>query len=163
MFGGCRKVFLTSCQLTLLTPLYTSWSLDTHTLRKYSPKITPKEKNKGNCTEMLISVWVIMITFENNPTSYTSSSMENLNDSFMKSIWLVLVYGSVHEIMLNKTEHKDIYIYIDKHIHICTHKHIYMCVCIYVCACILNDFSLVQLFATLWTIACQIPLSMGIL
>ena len=29
------------------------------------------------------------------------------------------------------------------------------------CACVLNPFSCVQLFATLWTIACQAPLSMG--
>ena len=29
--------------------------------------------------------------------------------------------------------------------------------------CMLNRFSLVQLFVTLWTIACQAPLSMGIL
>ena len=86
---------------------------------------------------MLISVWVIMTTFENNSTSYISSSMENLNDSFMKSIWLVLVYGSVHEIMLNKTEHKDIYIYIYTYTntYIYVHINIYMCVCMYICMC----------------------------
>ena len=31
----------------------------------------------------------------------------------------------------------------------------------HVCACVLSHFSCVQLFATLWTIACQAPLSMG--
>ena len=30
-----------------------------------------------------------------------------------------------------------------------------------ICACMLSHFSRVQLFATLWTIACQAPLSMG--
>ena len=29
------------------------------------------------------------------------------------------------------------------------------------CACVLSCFSCVQLFATLWTVACQLPLSMG--
>ena len=29
-----------------------------------------------------------------------------------------------------------------------------------VCVCMLNHFSCVRLFATLWTIACQVPLSM---
>ena len=53
---------------------------------------------------------------------------------------------------------------------------IYMCVCISICECIKTDkpqgvflccvcelsrFSHVQLFATLWTVACQAPLSMG--
>ena len=33
----------------------------------------------------------------------------------------------------------------------------------YVCACVLSHFSHVQLFVTLWTAACQVPLSMGIL
>ena len=31
------------------------------------------------------------------------------------------------------------------------------------CACMLSHFSRVQLFATLWTVACQAPLSTGIL
>ena len=31
----------------------------------------------------------------------------------------------------------------------------------YVRACLLSRFSCVQLFATLWTVACQAPLSMG--
>ena len=35
----------------------------------------------------------------------------------------------------------------------------YVCVC--VCVCILSCFSHVCLFATLWTVACQAPLSMG--
>ena len=34
-------------------------------------------------------------------------------------------------------------------------------VCVCVCACALSHFSCVQLFATLWTVACQTPLSMG--
>ena len=34
---------------------------------------------------------------------------------------------------------------------------------LYMCVCILNCFSHVQLFAHLWTVAHQIPLSMGIL
>ena len=29
------------------------------------------------------------------------------------------------------------------------------------CACMLSHFNSVQLFATLWTVACQAPLSMG--
>ena len=32
---------------------------------------------------------------------------------------------------------------------------------LYMCACMLSYLSCVQLFVTLWTIACQIPLSMG--
>ena len=34
---------------------------------------------------------------------------------------------------------------------------------LYIRACMLSRFSRVQLFATLWTVACQAPLSMGIL
>ena len=37
----------------------------------------------------------------------------------------------------------------------------YMCVCIYVCCAVLSCFNHVQLFATLWTVAHQAPLSMG--
>ena len=29
------------------------------------------------------------------------------------------------------------------------------------CVCVLSRFSLIRLFATLWTVACQAPLSMG--
>ena len=32
---------------------------------------------------------------------------------------------------------------------------------VYVCVCVLSHFSRVQLFVTLWTIACQARLSMG--
>ena len=35
--------------------------------------------------------------------------------------------------------------------------------CIYVHACMLSHFSHVQLFVTLWIVACQTPQSMGIL
>ena len=34
-----------------------------------------------------------------------------------------------------------------------------MCVC--VCTCVFSHFSCVQLYVTLWTVACQAPLSMG--
>ena len=37
------------------------------------------------------------------------------------------------------------------------------CVCVCVCVCVLSHFSHIQLFATLWTVTCQAPLSMGIL
>ena len=37
----------------------------------------------------------------------------------------------------------------------------YMCVCIHVCCAVLSCFNHVQLFATLWTVAHQAPLSMG--
>ena len=33
-------------------------------------------------------------------------------------------------------------------------------VCVFVCVCVLSHFSYVWVFATLWTVACQIPLSM---
>ena len=36
-----------------------------------------------------------------------------------------------------------------------------VCVCVCVCALVLSSFSRVQLFATLWTVAHQAPLSMG--
>ena len=32
----------------------------------------------------------------------------------------------------------------------------------HVCVCLLSRFSRVQLFATLWTVACQVSLSMGL-
>ena len=38
---------------------------------------------------------------------------------------------------------------------------VYVCVCVCVCALVLSSFSRVQLFATLWTVAHQAPLSMG--
>ena len=40
----------------------------------------------------------------------------------------------------------------------------YTCVCACVCvrALVVSSFSRVQLFATLWTAACQAPLSMGL-
>ena len=37
-----------------------------------------------------------------------------------------------------------------------------VCACVCVCTCVLSRFSFVKLFATLWTVACQIPLSMGL-
>ena len=38
----------------------------------------------------------------------------------------------------------------------------FVCVCVYcVCVCVLSYCSLVQIFATLWTVACQTPQSMG--
>ena len=36
-----------------------------------------------------------------------------------------------------------------------------VCICICMCACTLSCFSLIQFFATLWTVACQGPLPMG--
>ena len=45
-------------------------------------------------------------------------------------------------------------------------QYIYIYIYIYfmcVCVCILNHFSRVQLFLTQWTVACQAPMSMGIL
>ena len=36
-----------------------------------------------------------------------------------------------------------------------------MHICIYAYACMLGRFRHVRLFATLWTVACQVPLSMG--
>ena len=39
--------------------------------------------------------------------------------------------------------------------------HACMCVCVCVCVCVCCRFSTAQLFATLWTEACQAPLSMG--
>ena len=43
----------------------------------------------------------------------------------------------------------------------------HLCVCVCVCVCVymhtLNHFCCVQLFVTPWTVACQAPLSMGIL
>ena len=41
------------------------------------------------------------------------------------------------------------------------HKGISSDLCGDKCACVLSHFSCIQLFATLWTIACHIPLSMG--
>ena len=38
--------------------------------------------------------------------------------------------------------------------------YVYMCVCVCVHACMLSHFSHVQLFASLWTVACQAPVSM---
>ena len=38
-----------------------------------------------------------------------------------------------------------------------------VCVCVCVCVCVLSRFSHVQLFATLWTVAHQVPLYSGIL
>ena len=35
-----------------------------------------------------------------------------------------------------------------------------LCVCVCVCVCTLRPISHVQLFATLWTVACQAPLLM---
>ena len=42
-------------------------------------------------------------------------------------------------------------------------EHVYVCVCVCVCVCmrVLSRFSPVQLYATLWTVAFQAPLSMG--
>ena len=39
----------------------------------------------------------------------------------------------------------------------------FVCVCVCVCVCVLSRFSHVQLFATLWTVAHQVPLYSGIL
>ena len=47
------------------------------------------------------------------------------------------------------------YIYTHAYIYAHTHTHIYVCVCV------LSHFSCVRLFATLWTVAHQAPLSIG--
>ena len=39
-------------------------------------------------------------------------------------------------------------------------KHLNFCSQVQGCACVLNRFSHVRFFATLWTVACQAPLSM---
>ena len=56
-----------------------------------------------------------------------------------------------------------IYIYITIHIytHICIHYYTYTLYIYNVCVCMLGHFSHVWLCATLWTVACQVPLSMG--
>ena len=36
-----------------------------------------------------------------------------------------------------------------------------VCVCVCVCMCVCKSLSHVALFVTLWTVACQSPLSMG--
>ena len=41
------------------------------------------------------------------------------------------------------------------------YMYVYICVCICMCVLMLSCFSRVQLFATLWTVACQAPLSIG--
>ena len=38
---------------------------------------------------------------------------------------------------------------------------VYVCTCVYVHARVLSHFSCIQFCATLWTVACQAPLSMG--
>ena len=38
---------------------------------------------------------------------------------------------------------------------------VFFCVCVKWRRCVLNHFSCVQLFATLWAVACQAPLSLG--
>ena len=50
------------------------------------------------------------------------------------------------------------------YIHICVYMYIYDYIYryIYAGACMLSHFSHVQLFATLWTIACQDPLSVAL-
>ena len=45
------------------------------------------------------------------------------------------------------------------HTHTDAHTHIHICV--YMRACMLSHFNCVQLFATLWSIAHHVPLSMG--
>jgi len=49
---------------------------------------------------------------------------------------------------------------------VCLGVGVIMGVCIYIClvmqfACVLSCFSHIQLFASLWTVACQVPLSTG--
>ena len=51
----------------------------------------------------------------------------------------------------------SLYIYI----YVCVCVHICVCVCVCVCTRTLSHFSQVLLFATLWTVACQAPLSIG--
>ena len=52
---------------------------------------------------------------------------------------------------------------------VCIYIHEIVCVCVHtwipvcMCACMLSCFSCVWLFVTLWAVACQAPLSMGIL
>ena len=49
---------------------------------------------------------------------------------------------------------------------VCLGVGVIMGVCIYIClvmqfACVLSCFSHIQLFASLWTVACQVPLPVG--
>lgn len=70
---------------------------------------------------MFTSVLFIIETFENNPKSSINISLKTLNNNYIKSIWTCVgICKSICEIMLNKAEHKDIYV------------HIYMYVCIYI-------------------------------
>ena len=49
-----------------------------------------------------------------------------------------------------------------KHTQVCIYTHVYVCMCIYICvswSCIM--LSHIQLFAILWNVAHQAPLSMG--
>ena len=50
-----------------------------------------------------------------------------------------------------------VYVCIYVCVHVCIHTCVYVCVSVCVCVCTLSP---VWLFATLWTIACQAPLSM---
>ena len=54
-----------------------------------------------------------------------------------------------------------IFIYIHTHTHTHTHIYIYTYLQLHI-TCVLSHFSCVQLFVTLWTVACQSPLSMGL-
>ena len=78
--------------------------------------------------------------------------------------------------MTERTEHACIYIHIYTHAYthnICIHTYIYVymptsyiymhthiCVYTHIRACMLSHFSHVQIFRTLWTVACQAPLFM---
>ena len=46
------------------------------------------------------------------------------------------------------------------HTHTHTYIYIHTRVCVCVCYAVLSSFSHMQLFVTLWTVACQAPLSM---
>ena len=54
-----------------------------------------------------------------------------------------------------------LYMYVNTHMHTHTHKHIYAHTYTPMHACVPSRFIHVRLFATVWTVACQVPLSMG--
>ena len=77
-----------------------------------------------------------------------------------KSIFNVCVYVNVFMpwyfsilVTLNPFSYLSWLLQFNRHTHTHTHVYIYMCT--------LNRFSRVRLFSNLWTIACQVPLSMG--
>ena len=86
-----------------------------------------------------------------------------LENPMVRGAW----WATVHRVAKSQTWLKwlstyNLYLHTyTQHIYTHTYLHLRLCICVHARVCMLSHFSHVWLFATLWAVACQSPLSVG--